>query len=115
MIILKWNDCEGIYFPPQLGKVSNFASVMSFAKTTEHLFINLKIYDRAFDMFKPYFKIKNSNQKRSKDHTQSFIRYEKLYRTLPKLFLKHKANKSSWNIKYMLNSNCVPPHNERNS
>ena len=53
MIILKLNDSEEIYFPPELGKVSNFAFLISFAKTREHLFINLKIYDTAFDMLTP--------------------------------------------------------------
>lgn len=79
MIILKLNDCEGIYFPPELGKVSNFASLISFAKTTKHLFINLKIYDIAFDMLKPYFHIKNNNRKRSKDHNQFIYPVRKNY------------------------------------
>lgn len=79
MIILKLNDCEGIYFPPESGKVSNFASLISLAKTRKHLFINLKTYDTAFDMLTPYFHIKNNNRKRSKDHNQFIYPVRKNY------------------------------------
>lgn len=105
MIILKLNDCEGIYFPPELGKVSNFASLISFAKTTKHLFINLKIYDRAFDMLKPYFHIKNNNRKRSKDHNQFIYPVRKNYIELCRNYsLSTKQIENCQNVKYMQNS-----------